>query len=145
LIKVEIQEGFPNVEVIIKCPQDTEEIRRIEALLLGYKQQLSCKKDGIMHLIDKRDVIYFESVDRCCFLYTVDNVFETAMKLYEIEGIFSGMGFIRSSKSQIINIAKIKSLCPDFGGRIEAIMENGYQIIVSRQYAKQLKERMGIK
>jgi len=144
-LKVEIQEGFPDVEVIIKCPKNTDEIRRIESILIGYKQRFSCTKNGIVHLIDKNDVIYFESVDRFCFLYTVDNVYETSMKLYEIEESLTEMGFLRSSKSQIINIAKIESLCPDFGGRIEAIMENGYQLIISRQYAKQLKERMGLK
>ena len=144
-MKVQIQEGFSDLEIIIKCPKDTEEIRRIETLLHGYKQRISCTKNGIVHLIDKHEVIYFESVDRSCFLYTVDNVYETSMKLYEIEEVLTEKGFLRSSKSQIINIAKIESLCPDFGGRIEAIMENGYQIIVSRQYAKQFKERMGIK
>ena len=144
-MKVEIQEGFSGIEVIIKCPKDTEEIRRIKAMLLGFEQRLSCTKNGMVHLIDKKDVIFFESVDRYCFLYTADNVYETHLKLYEIEEILSDMGFFRSSKSQIINIAKIESLCPDFGGRIEAIMENGYQLIVSRQYAKQFKKRMGIK
>ena len=144
-MKIEILEGYPDLEIIIKCPKDTEEIRRIEALLHGCKQRISCTKNGKVHLIDRHEVIYFESVDRCCFLYTADNVYETSMKLYEIEEIFAEKGFLRSSKSQIINMLKIESLCPDFGGRIEAIMENGYQIIVSRQYAKQLKERMGLK
>jgi DNA-binding LytR/AlgR family response regulator len=144
-LKVKIQEGFSGIEIIIKCPKKTEEILTIESLLLGYKLQISCRKNGIMHLIDKDDVIYIESVDRNCFLYTVDNVYETSMKLYEIEEIYANIGFLRISKSQIINISKIESLCPDFGGRVEAIMENGYQLIVSRQYAKQLKERMGIK
>jgi len=144
-LKIQIQEGFPDLEVIIKCPKDTEEIRKIETLLHGYKQRITCNKNGIVHLIDKYEIFYFESMERNCFLYTVDNVYETSMKLYEIEEILAEKGFLRSSKSQIINIAKIESLCPEFGGRIEAIMENGYQIIVSRQYAKQLKERMGIK
>jgi len=55
------------------------------------------------------------------------------------------MGFFRSSKSQILNIAKIETLCPDFGGRIEVTMENGYQLIVSRQYAKIFKKKVGLK
>jgi DNA-binding LytR/AlgR family response regulator len=44
-----------------------------------------------------------------------------------------------------VNIAKIESLCPDFGGRIETIMENGYKLVASRQYSKLLKKRMGLK
>ena len=142
---VKIQEGFPNIEVIIKCPKQTDEIHRIEALLHGTDQKVSCKKDGVTHLIDKRDILYFEAVDRCCFLYTAENVYETSLKLYEIEEMFEAAGLIRIAKSVILNIAKIKSLCPDFGGRIEVTMENDYKLIVSRQYAKILKEKVGIK
>ena len=144
-MRIEIQEGFDNVQVIIKCPKINEEIRRVESILHGFDKKLTCTKEGTIKLIDKRDVLYFESVDKHCFLYTSDDVFETSLKLYEIEEVLSDIGFFRSSKSQILNIAKIESLCPDFGGRIEAIMENGYQLIVSRQYAKKLKEKVGLK
>jgi DNA-binding LytR/AlgR family response regulator len=144
-LKIEIQEGFESIEVIIKCPQNTEEIRRIESLLHGFSQKLSCTKNGLTHLIDKRDILYFETVEKNCFLYTSDGVYETSLKLYEIEEALTDVGYFRSSKSQILNIAKIESICPDFGGRIEVIMENGYKLIVSRQYAKNLKEKVGIK
>ena len=143
-LKIEIQEGFEDVEIIIRCPEITDKIRKMESLLHGSRQRLSCGKDGVTHLIDKQDVLYFESVDKRCFIYTEDDVYETALKLYEIEEMLSEAGFLRSAKSQILNIAKIKSLCPDFGGRIEVIMDNGEKLIVSRQYAKILKERLGL-
>jgi DNA-binding LytR/AlgR family response regulator len=144
-LKIEIHEGFENLEIVIKCTKADEEIHRIESLLHGLDKKLTCTKNGVMKLIDKRDVFYFESVDKRCFVYTLDDVFETSLKLYEIEEVLADMGFFRNSKSQILNITKIESLCPEFGGRIEAIMENGYQLIVSRQYAKILKEKVGLK
>jgi DNA-binding LytR/AlgR family response regulator len=144
-LKIEIQEGFDSIEVIIKCPKDNDEIRKMESLLHGYNKKLLCNRNGVMCLINIHDILYFESVDKNCFLYTADDVFETSLKLYEIEELLSDAGFFRNSKSQILNIAKIKSLCPDFGGRIEAIMENNYQLIVSRQYAKILKEKVGLR
>jgi DNA-binding LytR/AlgR family response regulator len=144
-MKVEIQEGFGNVEVIIKCPKDTKEIRRIETLLYGFDQRLSCTKNGEINFIDKHDILYFESVDKNCFIYKKDCFYETSLKLYEIEEMLTEMGFIRVTKSQIVNIAKIESLCPDFGGRIEIILENGYKLVASRQYSKLLKKRMRLK
>jgi DNA-binding LytR/AlgR family response regulator len=144
-LKVKIAEGFADIEVIINCPKTTEDIRRIESLLIGLGQKLSCTKDSVTHLIDWHDVLYFESVDKRCFIYTAGDVYETHLRLYELEELLTDKGFFRCSKSQILNIGKIETLCPDFGGRIEAVMENGYQLIVSRQYAKQLKERLGIK
>jgi len=144
-LKIEIKEGFESIEVVIQCPEITNEIRKMESLLYGLEQRLSCSKDGKMHLVSKHDILYFESVDKRCFVYTQNNIYETGLRLYEIEEMLIDTGFIRNGKSQILNIAKIKSLCPDFGGRIEVIMENGEMLITSRQYAKLLKERLGIR
>lgn len=144
-MKVNIQEGYSEVEVIIKCPEATDSIRKIETLLQGFEKRLTCTKDGSTCFIDRGDVLYFESVDKRCYLYTADDVYDVQFKLYEIEELLSEADFIRSSKSQVLNMAKIESLCPDFGGRIEAIMINGEKLIVSRQYAKILKERLGLR
>ena len=144
-MKIEILEGFDGIEITIKCLKTTEDIRKIESILHSYAKRLSCTKSGVTHLIDAKSVLYFESVDKQSFLYTESDVYELSLKLYEIEEMLSDAGFIRSAKSQILNIHKISSLCPDFGGRIEVTMQNGEKLIVSRQYSKSLKERLGIK
>jgi len=144
-LKIEIVEGYKGVEVTIRCPSATEDIRKLEALLHSYGKKLSCTKEGIIYLIDTGDVLYFESVDKQAFLYTLAEVYELPLKLYELEEMLSDAGFIRSAKSQILNTHKIASLRPDFGGRIEVTMQGGERLIVSRQYAKSLKERLEIK
>ena len=144
-MKIEIVEGFSKVEVTIKCPKATEDIRKLESLLHSYEKKLSCTKYGTTYLIDIKDVLYFESVDKQSFLYTESEVYELPLKLYEIVEVLSDSGFIRSGKSQVLNTHKIASLCPDFGGRIEVTMKGGEKLIVSRQYAKSLKERLGIR
>lgn len=144
-MKVEIREGFPDVGVIINCPQATAEVRKMVSILQGLDEKLSGMKDGYTHMIDRQDIFYFEAVDRRYFIYTEKDAYETHLRLYEIEDSLSDAGFFRSSKSQIINISKIASLCPDFDGRVEVVMGNGEKLIVSRQYAKQLKERLGLK
>ena len=141
-MKIEIQEGFADVEVVIRCPEATDEIQKIASLLRGLEQKLSGVKDGQTYLIDKDEILYFESVDKRCFIYTAVDVFQTDLKLYELEERLTDSNFFRNSKSQILNLAKISSLCPDFGGRIDAIMENGERIIVSRQYSKQFKAKL---
>ena len=143
-MKIDVQEGFDCVEIIIKCPKVTDMINRMRYLLNNCDQRLSCTDNGKTHLINKHDVFYFESVDKRSFVYTAAEVYEISLKLYELEEMMSDRAFIRSSKSQILNIAKIKSLCPDFGGRIEVVMDNGESLIVSRRYAKLLKERLGL-
>ena len=145
-MKIEIQEGFIDTEVIIKCAEITEEIRKMESLLLhSFEPKLPVTKDGATYLINKQDIFYFESVDKHSFLYTEEDVYKISLKLYEIENILTDIGFFRNSKSQILNIAKIESLRPDFDGRMEVLLKNNEKVIVSRQYAKILKERLGLK
>ena len=65
-------------------------------------------------------------------------------KLYELEEELPARDFMRSAKSTILNLNKIKSLTPAFGGRFEALLKNGDKVIISRQYVNVLKERLGI-
>jgi two-component system, LytTR family, response regulator LytT len=143
-LKILINEGFPETEIIINCNSANDEILKMVSILHSFDNKLTGLKDGKTYIIDSSDVFYFESVDKQSFIYTANDVYEAALKLYEIEDRLSGAGFFRNSKSQIINISKILSLRPDFGGRIEVTLQNGENIIVSRQYAKNLKERLGL-
>jgi DNA-binding LytR/AlgR family response regulator len=141
-LKIAINEGFPETEITINCHIANDEILKIVSILHSFDKKLTGTKDGQIHFIDISDVFYFDSVDKRSFIYTANDVYDTTLKLYEIEERLSGAGFFRSSKSQIINISKIASLCPDFGGRLEITMLNCEKLIVSRQYSKFLKERL---
>jgi len=144
-LKVTVEEGFPEVEVVIRCPSESGETERIASALCGLDARLSGTLDGQTCLIDPHDVLYFESVDKRCFIYTATEAYETGRRLFEIADQLSQAGFFRSAKSQIVNIAKITSLRPDFDGRLELVMEDGEKLIVSRKYARGLKERLGLK
>ena len=46
--------------------------------------------------------------------------------------------------SGILNLDKIKSLSPAFGGRFEALLKNGEKTVISRQYVGVLKKKLGL-
>jgi len=146
-VKIEVQKGYPELEVIIRCPEATDEVSEIAALLQDADDhdKLIGVKDGVTHRISPQEVYYCDTVDKRYFIYTESDIFETHLKLYELERALTGAEFFRGSKSQLINIARIASLCPDFNGRLELVLKNGERVIVSRQYAKALKERLGLK
>ncbi|MCR5062940.1 MAG: LytTR family transcriptional regulator DNA-binding domain-containing protein, partial [Treponema sp.] len=97
-------------------------------------------KNNQIHLVEKNEVLYFESVDDKVFAYTLKEVFETKLKLYELEEILPERIFFRANKAVIVNIDKIESLSPAFSGRFEAVLKNGYKVIISRNYVPKLKE-----
>ena len=74
----------------------------------------------------------------------MEDALETKFKLYQIEEIIDTRVFFRANKAVIVNINKIKSLSPAFGGRFEAVLKNGYKVIISRNYVPKLKELLGL-
>jgi DNA-binding LytR/AlgR family response regulator len=144
-MEIKIEENHPSVEVLIKCPKVTDEVERMISALQGFGEKLSGVKDGKTYFVGAGDVFYFESVDKKCFIYTETDVYEIGYRLYELEERLTEKNFIRIAKAQIVNIAKVKSLCPDFGGRIEVVLINGEKLTVSRQYSKSFKERLGLR
>ena len=119
-------------------------VRQIVSAIQSLDRKLIGVRDGRTSVVDWRDVLYLESVDKRCFIYTADQVLETPLTLREVEERFDGTGLFRCSKSQIVNLLHLTSLRPEFGSRLELVMKNSERLIVSRKYAKPLKERLGV-
>lgn len=143
-ITMEENAAFPEIEVVIRCRTVDEEVLRLLAELRARDKTVLGLKDGKTYPISAADVLYFDTTDKRTFLYTADAVFETPLRLYEIEERLCGGSFCRAGKSCVVHINKIRSLEPDFGGRLMVTMENGERINVSRQYAGAIKSILGI-
>lgn len=107
--------------------------------------QIPAKKNGETYLIDAAKLLYVEAVERTTFLYTEDNVYESDLKLYELEQQLTERGFLRISKQTLVHLKKIKSLKADLNRKIRVTLCNGEQIMVSRMYADEFRKRIGIK
>lgn len=131
-------------EVIIKCRYVDESLLQIINGFKMQKQKLSGFHEGKIYVIEPQDVFYFEAVDNKVFIYCIEKIFESKLKLYEIEELYNNTDFFRASKSTILNVSKIKNLSPAFSGRFEALLQNGERVIISRQYVPELKKKLGL-
>ncbi|MBC2065195.1 LytTR family DNA-binding domain-containing protein [Listeria welshimeri] len=122
-------------------PQDIEKVTNI---VLSLEEKISVKKDGETYLLEPKVILYFEAVENKIFVYTEEEVYETNWKLYELEKRFDESSFFRCSKSMILNIEWIEKVAPGFNGRFEASLLNNEKVIISRQYAKVLKQKLQI-
>lgn len=143
-ISINIDEVVQDTEIQISCNQLTPEIEKILATLRILNQQLMVTKNEETHLLDVAKIIYIEAVDRKTFVYTNDEYYESKLKLYEMEERLVASGFFRISKSNLVQLRMIKSLKNDLDRKLRLTLENGEQIIVSRQYAEELKKRLGV-
>ncbi|MBO5155202.1 MAG: LytTR family transcriptional regulator DNA-binding domain-containing protein [Eubacterium sp.] len=121
----------------------TEEIQNAVDILENNKRSIpiSNSKETIICPLDR--VYYFESVDKHTFVYTKDKCYETKYRLYELEGMLS-YDFFRCSKAMIVNIKKIASVKAEFNARMRAVLLNGEEVIISRNYVKDLKGKLGL-
>ena len=96
--------------------------------------------DGEEILIDPKEVYYLDYVDRKLFMYTGNGVYRIMKTLSECEELLENYGFVRVSKSNLINIFKIKQLKPDLNMKVYASFDNGERICINRSYKKSFNE-----
>lgn len=139
----------PDAEgAVIKAVEVTEEIRSAVELLENNRRSISVTDKetmdyGEVMMLGTDKIYYAESVDKKTFVYTKEKCFETRHRLYELEEILSS-NFFRCSKSLIINMRKIKAVKSELNGRMIAELLNGEQIVISRNYVKDLKRKLGV-
>lgn len=140
MIRVEQQEGLAETQVVLRCARLGPAELELLARLRLYDEKLTGLRDGETHILTVSQVLYADTADKRTFLYTRDSVYETPLKLYELER----QGFLRAGKSLAVNFDAVRSLRPDFGGRLIATMENGERVNVSRQYVPAFKQKLGL-
>ena len=89
-MKIRIEDIGPNEEeeLILRCRSLDDNLMQ---LIYGVKmktRKISGSKDGSITMIHPKDIYYFEAVDNKVFMYLCKDVYETKMKLYEIEKEF---------------------------------------------------------
>lgn len=143
-VTVEERPGLDQPEVIVRCPRLDEKTARLIELLRLSDARLTGEKDGETCILDGAEVLYIDTVDRGTFLYTAEGVYQTRLRLYELEEQLAGRDFVRVGKSAIVNFAQVRSLRPDFGGRLRLTLSNGEVVVANRQYVPAIKAKLGL-
>lgn len=133
--KVDIH--FTNMRPVIKQLIDTV---KSERPTLSGRPADADLDDGEEIILDAKEIYYLDHVDRKLFAYTKDGVFRIMNTLANCEEMLWNYGFVRVSKSNLINIYKIKQLKPDANMKVYASFDNGDRICINRSYNKSFKE-----
>ena len=129
-------------EIILRYDVEDEEIKEILQWLQTREKKIPVKIEDRFRLLSPNVILYFESVDNKVFAYTKERVLPVSSTLSELAAEYASVGFIHCSKSMVVNLHRIEALQSDFGGRIIATLQNQEKIIISRHYAKMLRERL---
>ena len=144
-IHINQKADIAETEITISCRQINPEIEKIISLLRVMDLKLTGVRERQTYILDAAKILYIDTVDKKTFFYTKMEVYETTLKLYELEERLSVNDFLRANKSCIINFNQIKSIKADFDGKLLVTMNNDEKLFISRQYATNFKEKLGVK
>lgn len=146
-MKLHINEDsqYKEIDITINCSRLSPEVEKLISMLRVLDLKLTGKKDGQTYILDAAKVLYIDTVDKKTFFYTRTEVYETDLKLYELEEQLGAMDFLRANKSCIINFHQIISIKPDIDGKLLVTMSNGERLYISRQYSAIIKAKLGVR
>jgi len=140
-ITINTDDQYTETEIIVNCDRLGDDIEKLLAAIRTLDMKLTVCKDKRQYVIDTADVIYIESTDKRTFLYTHTEVYESPLRLYEIEEKLVGCNFLRASKNCLFNINHVQSIEPDLH-RLIVTTAKDIKLIVSRQYAAAVKLKL---
>ena len=144
-IRIDFDENMDEAEVVIKCKEITEDVAKIQAVILDTlreKTTLELMKEGKEIFISPEEILFFESQNGRTYAHTASDTFETKLKLYELEEMLPRK-YLRVSKSAIIDVESIYSIAKNITGPSVVQFRGSHkQIHVSRQYFSILKNRL---
>lgn len=141
-IKTERDLSCEDIEITIKYSQKDKRLTRIIDYLQSYDSQIKCSVDDTEQMINISDVYYIESVDKKTFVYLEKEVYHIDLRLYQLKEKLQNFGFVRISKSCLLNINVMKNIRPLFNSRMEATLNNGEKVYVSRKYLDEVKKAL---
>lgn len=141
-IKAEQDLSCEDIEITIKYSQKDKRLTRIIEYLQSCDLQIKCSVDDMEQMIYISDIYYIESVDKKTFVYLEKEVYHIDLRLYQLKEKLQNFGFVRISKSCLLNINVMKNIRPLFNSRMEATLNNGEKVYVSRKYLNEVKKAL---
>ena len=121
-----------------------DEIRRILALTES-GNTLWGKREGVQACLSPEEIYYFETVDRKCFACLKEEVYQVELGIQSAVERFGPLGFVRISKSAVVNVYKVRQLTADMNMRMQLLLDNGEKVVLNRGYKNEflqfIKER----
>ena len=144
LIKTEINERYREIELHVCNEVLNDRVREVVRELHSFYDEVIYGTDekGDRHPLSIGSVISFYSEGQRVMALNRDGAFNIPKKLYELAETLADSGFVRISKSEIINIRMIGKLDLNMTGTIRITMKNGYSTFASRRNVARLRKML---
>ena len=129
-------------EIIINCSYVNKPFQKIIDYITQLTVSLEGELDGKIYQLPIDKIYYMESVDGKTYLYDKSNSFLCRQTLQTLEDELKNTPFARISKTCLLNTTYLRCVEPYPNHRLKAELSNNEQIIISRNYINNLKEKL---
>lgn len=109
---------------------------------LAEPTKLAGRRGNRLILLSPKEVLYVAIDTQLTFFHTSTERFLTDRTITELEQVLSPVGFVRISRSTLVNLQYARELLPWTSGTCRLKLSNGTELEVSRERARALKERL---
>lgn len=143
--QIKMESGCPEPWAEIHTAQLTDEVKAAAAALTGTGERtLTGEKNGSIFLLrpEEIELIRVERERTTAYLRDGES-YEIRRRLYDLEAALSP-GFLRISKSTLVNFQRIRSVEPTIGGLMRLLTRSGQSDYISRKYLPAFKAALGL-
>ena len=126
--------------VIVEYPEYDRTVERLVSRIKDLNISFTGKADGKTFSIDIPDIYYIENVERKIFLYSKKDIYRFDGTMSDIDSAISDTDLVRISRTCFMNVSHLKEIMQMKNSHLEAVLDNGEKLIVSRKYLKDIKK-----
>ena len=126
--------------VIVEYPEYDKSVDNLINKIKNMSISFTGKSDGKTVSIDISDIYYIENVERKIFLYSKKDIYRYDGSMADIDSSISETDLVRISRTCFMNVSHLKEIIQIKNSHLEAVLDNGEKLIVSRKYLKDIKK-----
>ena len=143
-IRFEQDKTLDNIDIIIRASEKDSDVSLLIAQLSqNMPQKLTVlDRDECSCIIDENDIITVTANGKQVRVITERGVYAAKQTLQNMEEYLNSRLFLRISRFEIVNLAKIRKYDFTIGGTLRIEFEGGMETWASRRYIPLIKEKL---
>ena len=142
-VELKISKEVKEPYAVIYSDSLTDEITSAVMYLENTGKIITGEDNGRIAVLQPSEIYMVRVENERTAFYGEDKKFLSPKRLYQLEQQL-GNGFMKISKSTVINLSHIKCDEPSFKGMMSLVMKNGLKDWISRKYLPDFKKYLGI-
>lgn len=142
-VELKISKEVKEPYAVIYSDSLTDEITSAVMYLENTGKIITGEDNGRIAVLQPSEIYMVRVENERTVIYGENKKFISPKRLYQIEQQL-GNGFMKISKSTVINLSHIKCVEPSFKSMMSLVMKNGLKDWISRKYLPDFKKYLGI-